>query len=492
MTTKFPRLYKDRRGKYYFTFHAKKIFVKDLSKADIIRFYNRLVRLHKLKKARKMKKQKRRPRKKQTEEQRNRDRMKMQPWVTSGPAVNPNVHEEEIKKQNEAEKIRKALEEQRRALEEQNKRILQIGYDPEEIEDLGNQVQRLNYNAREGLRRINLLEHSPNVPLTRMTRITSESKEEEKAPEKISEGVEEEEKAPEEISEEEEEVQPSLSSSVPPSQSSSEPPAPLPIIPSIIPFTEEIKSNIDYLGNIGHNKSTGRSILSQISKAMGIKISGKKSGPALKSIIFKREMTPKAIQLINKYMKEYPRPEAQQSASGKAVTSSSTDKPLYDDELNNIMRRYPDYRGTIANDDIKTLLPSIKPQSRVAFIINTDKHNDRGSHWQAVYIDARPGGSQTIEFMDSFGRDPSELVMRDLRLIIDMLKPDSYMKMKINRVVEQYDDTNTCGWHCAKFLIDRFRGKSFAEATGFNPDKKIEGQEDKFENGVKKMKWAYL
>ncbi len=487
MTTKFPRLYKDRRGKYYFTFHRQKIFIKDLSKADIIRFYNRLVRLHKLKKAKQMKKHKRKPKKKQTEEQRlaQRDAARVQPWVTSGPAVNPNVHEEEIKKQNAANKIQQALE-------EQNQKILQIGYNPDDIRDMGNQLQRLNYAARQGMYRLDFLEnraYEPNIPLTRS---------------------ENEEKAPEKISEEEEDIL----QSVPPSQSSSEPPAPLPptppitpIAPSIAPLPaaapkikemtkKEIGLALDYLGNLGDNKSTGRSLLAQISKKLGSNISGKVSGPTLKRDILKKEMTPEGLQLIKELLEQYKEsesePEAQQSASGKVGIASSTDKPLYDDEINNIMRKYSDYRGTIANDDIKTLLPSIKPQSRVAFIINTDKHNSPGSHWISIYVDARPNGSQSIEYFDSFGRDPSPEIMRDLRLVVDMLHPETYLKLKISPMIHQTDSTNTSSWHAMHYLIDRFRGKTFAEASGYNPDKKIEGHEDKFEDGVKKMKWAYM
>ena len=152
------------------------------------------------------------------------------------------------------------------------------------------------------------------------------------------------------------------------------------------------------------------------------------------------------------------------------------------------MKRYPEYLGTIANDEIKTLLPKIQPHSKIAFIINTDDHEGPGVHWKAIYIDATPGGSQSCELFDSFGRDFSPQVMRDLSLVIDMLRPASYLKLKINRVVHQFDDTNTCGYHAANFLIDRLRGKTFVDATGFNPTAKIHGEENYWENKINTLK----
>ncbi len=162
--------------------------------------------------------------------------------------------------------------------------------------------------------------------------------------------------------------------------------------------------------------------------------------------------------------------EFPQGGTGKLPST----KAMFDDQINSIMTKYPEYLGTVSQDHIKTLLPKIEPQSRIAFIVNTDKENAPGEHWQAVFADARPEGSQTIEFYDSFGRDPPKTVQEDLRLVANMLKAKTYLKLKINKVIAQHDDTNTCGQHCLKFLIDRFRGKTFAEATGWDNTHKID------------------
>ncbi len=155
--------------------------------------------------------------------------------------------------------------------------------------------------------------------------------------------------------------------------------------------------------------------------------------------------------------------------------SGNGEDGLYNDQLDEIMSRFKDYKGTIMRDQIKTLLPEITPQSRVAFIINTDTHEKPGLHWDAIYIDARngPESSNSLEWFDSFGRGIPNDILEDCKLILKILKPETVLKVKENRVVHQSDNTENCGYFCAKFLIDRFRGKSFADASGYDDKIKI-------------------
>lgn len=139
------------------------------------------------------------------------------------------------------------------------------------------------------------------------------------------------------------------------------------------------------------------------------------------------------------------------------------------------MSRFHDYKGTIMRDEIKKILPFCKPHSRVAFIINTDRRDQPGEHWAAIYIDARngPESSNSLEWYDSFGRSIPSDILEDCKLILHCLNPNTILKLKENRVVHQKDSTSNCGWFCCKFLIDRFRGKSFSEATGYDDHMKI-------------------
>lgn len=162
---------------------------------------------------------------------------------------------------------------------------------------------------------------------------------------------------------------------------------------------------------------------------------------------------------------------------------------LYDDQINKIMSHFKDYKGTIMRDEIKTLLPGIEPKSRVAFIINTDTSDKPGQHWQAVLIDARDGpeSSNSLEFYDSFGRSIPPDVLQDCKLILKMLKPSTVLKLKENRVIAQSDNSSNCGFFCCRFLMDRFRGKSFAAATGYDDKVKI-NEINKNEKEIEKLK----
>ena len=86
------------------------------------------------------------------------------------------------------------------------------------------------------------------------------------------------------------------------------------------------------------------------------------------------------------------------------------------------MSRFKDYKGTIMRDEIKKILPHVRPQSRVAFIINTDPSTKEGMHWQAIYIDARDGpeSSNSLEFYDSFGRGIAPDILEDCKLVLSV------------------------------------------------------------------------
>ena len=143
---------------------------------------------------------------------------------------------------------------------------------------------------------------------------------------------------------------------------------------------------------------------------------------------------------------------------------------LYNDEIESIMKHFKDFKGVIMRNEIKKLLPDIEPHSRIAFIINTDPSYKPGKHWCGVYIDARSGpeSSNSIEWYDSYASNMPKDILDDCKLIIKCLKPESFLKLKENSIIHQSDKSSNCGYHCMKFLIDRFRGRSFAEATGYD------------------------
>jgi hypothetical protein len=173
--------------------------------------------------------------------------------------------------------------------------------------------------------------------------------------------------------------------------------------------------------------------------------------------------------------------------SGSGIESD--EEGLYSDEIQDIMGKYESFIGVFADDQYKEIVAKVKPKSRGSVIVNTDPSTKSGSHWQAIYWDARSQGSKSIEFFDSFGRDPSPNQLKGIKMIVEKLKPDTYLKLKINRIKQQDVNSANCGWFCIRFLIDRYRGQSFASSTGY--DEKIIEASKKGELEINKFKKSY-
>lgn len=156
-------------------------------------------------------------------------------------------------------------------------------------------------------------------------------------------------------------------------------------------------------------------------------------------------------------------------------------KGLSNLQIDEIMKKYPNYIDTISHDEIKTkILPKILPKSKGCFIINTDPKSKGGQHWQAVLFDASYGGSKSIEFFDSYGDEIDPGLQRDLKAIAEKLDANTYLKLKENKIKLQNDRSSNCGFFCVQFLIDRLRGKPFREASGFDESIKGENEIEKF------------
>ncbi len=180
---------------------------------------------------------------------------------------------------------------------------------------------------------------------------------------------------------------------------------------------------------------------------------------------------------------------------GNGNAGGETSDGLYNDEINKVMSNFPSFLGCIMRNEIKTILPYVKPQSMLSFIINTDNNDKPGNHWCAVYIDSSPKGSHSVEWYDSFARPMPEDIKQDVKLILKCLKPSTILKLKENAVLHQKDDSSNCGYFCIKFLIDRYRNKTFAEATGYDDRAKIDDshfREKQIENLKDEKPFSYI
>lgn len=153
---------------------------------------------------------------------------------------------------------------------------------------------------------------------------------------------------------------------------------------------------------------------------------------------------------------------------------------LFDYQIEEMMQPFnkDGFAGVIASDEIHKL-PTKK---RMGFVMNLDKSNQPGSHWVAVYIDA--DRDKSIEYYDSYGKEPPKSFLKQIKSLVNKINPDSYLKFKVNKIVDQRANSDTCGWFAQKFLIDRFNGVPFKDTTGFS-------NVTKGEKNIKKMKEKY-
>ena len=141
-------------------------------------------------------------------------------------------------------------------------------------------------------------------------------------------------------------------------------------------------------------------------------------------------------------------------------------KGLYDSQIFDMMKKYPQFAGVIARDQIDMIKPYLKKNKYVGFIINLDKSNQDGSHWNSILIDYRPDiGSQSIEYYDSFGRKMPLDIEHNLKQIIP---PYLTLKKKENHIQRQKDSSSNCGFFAIDFLEKRFKEMPFKEASGAN------------------------
>ena len=111
--------------------------------------------------------------------------------------------------------------------------------------------------------------------------------------------------------------------------------------------------------------------------------------------------------------------------------------------------------------------------------------NPQNSHWVAVFIDAKK--DMSVEYYDPLAKGPPKRFLKDIKTIIDKLDVPVYLKLKINKIKHQSDTTSTCGWHSARFLYLRFRGRPFPECTGFTDVKKGEANVKEFKKKFKQF-----
>jgi hypothetical protein len=157
--------------------------------------------------------------------------------------------------------------------------------------------------------------------------------------------------------------------------------------------------------------------------------------------------------------------EARDAADVQLGNGKADENGLYDDQIKRAMKIYPNFIGIVARDEVPKLKDKVGKHKQIGFILNMDKHNQPGSHWVAVYIDADRG---SLEWYNSFGEPVPTDIKAELKAFVEAEFPSVMFKLKENKVKQQSEKSTNCGFFAMKFLLDRFKGKSFEQATGYD------------------------
>jgi hypothetical protein len=192
-----------------------------------------------------------------------------------------------------------------------------------------------------------------------------------------------------------------------------------------------------------------------------------------------RERYNSALDEAGEIIDRYVRNPTQQTIYEKYFRGKGDDgSGLYNDEIEKIAKkRIKDYVPVIASDQLNELPKYVtRGDKRFGFVVNTNPSTSDGSgndsyppgHWTAVYIN-NEDDYPSIEFFDPLaqGKMPEDLIKMCRRIAIKM-NPEVMFKYKQNMLRRQSKMTSNCGWHCVKFLDDRYNGVPFSQASGYD------------------------
>jgi hypothetical protein len=171
---------------------------------------------------------------------------------------------------------------------------------------------------------------------------------------------------------------------------------------------------------------------------------------------------------------------------GKRQLFNNAPGGLFNYQIADMMKKYRKlgFKGVFAVDQIH-MIPLKRTNKMLSFIMNTEPIRTPNGHWVAVILTPT-----NLEYFDSFGEDPSPTFLKNMMKLAESWSPKSLLQFKINRVKFQRNNSVNCGFFAMKFLIDRYSGKNFKQATGFdiiNNAIKGEKEIERFKNKIKEF-----
>jgi hypothetical protein len=145
-------------------------------------------------------------------------------------------------------------------------------------------------------------------------------------------------------------------------------------------------------------------------------------------------------------------------SDGDGRNPSNPRPELFDDEIADYFSNSPHFAGVIACDQI----PDLPNKIPMGFVMNTDPSHMPGQHWVACYING-----DSVEYFDPLADPPTEETVVEIKKKLDQMRIPILMKFKVNKIVQQHGNSAHCGYHCIRFLDDRFNGIPFPLSTRY-------------------------
>lgn len=145
---------------------------------------------------------------------------------------------------------------------------------------------------------------------------------------------------------------------------------------------------------------------------------------------------------------------------------------LYNTEIDNIMKPFKWFIGTIPFNELDNLLKNTSLM-KFSFIMNTANMNDNNNvmhHWIAFYIDLK--NECSIEIYDPLARIQKDKIKYNkikhiLKRYVENNKIQCYVKLKDNKIPQQ-NKSSLCGFLCIRFLLARNNNIPFKKITNYS------------------------
>ncbi len=159
------------------------------------------------------------------------------------------------------------------------------------------------------------------------------------------------------------------------------------------------------------------------------------------------------------------------SESKEGFGDESGDDGLYNDQIETIMKkRIKNFVPVVASDQVNSLLNHVQKGDKFfAAVVNTEPSESSGRHWRCIVIDNRDDFT-SAEYFDPLAEksQPEQPLLDVMRKIAKKMNPEKYFKYKFNKLQRQNFNKSNCGYHCMRFIEDRYNGVPFSEATGWD------------------------